>query len=432
LLSTLAKEARGNIFSSFSGEFIMFLPLTLLGEKTFYRIFFFLPSSMGQQLSSTTNNTQQATTSDIHWVPLQDPGNTTHVRYPAKSRDETHKRLMAAYQNEMRTDREDDESDARTEPAPPSTIHFYQGNEKEDGELYPATHGFYQACHNAWAYHASLVLSPDDVWLAIQAVFAGYMRVNAETLRTTFVSHEGKKELIVYMDDAPEDWKLFMTRVVEKITANSKIDMAATFVPSFTSSDAFDTSMKSLAVLDHMQLFFEYVYSFQCGVRRVGLKGNLADWELLRAYIEGLRAFAVPADKKDAYFTDATRTYTSWIDDLVRIADQLVATYKGTPDVIWWNSMIHERQTYGSGGSTYIKGWIIALLSANPTDQEMEVCDIKGMRFSVPVKHDYYGKITRMRVLGGFTGTLYDATLDSWSPQRSMTVLDDFAAIVDK
>jgi hypothetical protein len=212
-----------------------------------------------------------------------------------------------------------------------------------------------------------------------------------------------------------------------KVTANSKVDMAATFVPPFTSSDAFDTAMKSLAVMDHQQKFFSYSFCLQCGVRRVGLKGTLEDWQLLRKYISGMRAFAVPEGTKDVYFL-SKHTYSAWLDDLTDIADNLIATYKGEPVVAWWNNMITERRTYGSGASTYLKGWIIALVSANPIDQEMEPSQIKGMRFSVPVKHDDNGNITKMRVLGGFTGTLYDAETDSWTPQRSMAVLDDVPA----
>jgi hypothetical protein len=191
---------------------------------------------MGQL--STKAATEQV--GDIHWVSLQDPGKTDHKRRPAGPREEVAKQLLVAYQKELRVDKPDDRPWGRSaaaaagnEPAPPK-IHFYEGNESDKMELYIAKHGFYEACHNAWAHHGSLVLSPDDVWLAIQAVFAAYMRVNGEALRATFVAHEGQKELRIAMDDAPHDWKLFMTRVVAQVGGTLIFALAsARFVSPF-------------------------------------------------------------------------------------------------------------------------------------------------------------------------------------------------------
>ena len=378
---------------------------------------------MGQQPSKAKPNGGE-TIDGIKWVQLQKTGKPSHQRYPAGDRATVLQQLEMAYQKELRVEDEEDPFGLTQESSLPQ-VHFYQGNETEQRQLYVATHGFYEACQRAWAYHASLVLSPDDVWLAIQAVFAGYMRLNAEALRTIFVAYEGQKELCISMDDAPSDWHLFVARVVKQVTANSKVDMDTTFVPAFTSSDALDTAMKHVAVMDHCQQYFSYTFSTCCGVQRVGLKGELADWELLRTYIKGLRVFAVPADKKDAFFVTPTRTYASWLDDLDEIAKQLIATHRGTPNVDWWNKMITKRETHGSGAATYIKGWIIALVSGEPIDQEMKPSSIKSLRFSVPITRDNNGRITKLRLLGGFTGVLYDSKLDSWTPQRSMAVLDD-------
>jgi hypothetical protein len=210
-----------------------------------------------------------------------------------------------------------------------------------------------------------------------------------------------------------------------KVTANSKVDMAATFVPAFTSSTPLDVAMKHVAIMDHMKAYFTYSFMLCCGVRRVGLRGEVKDWELLRAYIQGLRAFAVPTGTKDHYFLDESRPYTSWLDDLTAIADQLLATRQGKPNVAWWNQMVtQEYGRKGSGGATYMQGWLIALISNRAIDRKMDMEDVTSVRFSVPVKHNNNGAVTDMRILGGFTGSIYDATTDSWTPQRSMAVLD--------
>jgi hypothetical protein len=48
----------------------------------------------------------------------------------------------------------------------------------------------------AYALHGDLVVSPDDIWLAIAMSFGEYVNKNAEDLRKKFVDHEGKKEII--------------------------------------------------------------------------------------------------------------------------------------------------------------------------------------------------------------------------------------------
>jgi hypothetical protein len=368
--------------------------------------------------------TDQAGTKDaITWAYIQEPGNATHKRPKAPTHDEANTAIRKALADEQRPDSKDWLGRRKALVKTPR-FYFYESTKHSQYELYPTGNGLFSACHNAWAHHGTLLLSPDDIWIAIQAIFAKYMNANAEALRSVFASHAGKKELRIAMDDAPEDWPLFMKRVVTQVTQNSKMDMDATFVPPFSSSTALDATMKHLAVMDHMQQYFAYTFSLQCGVRRVGLRGSLEDWRMLRAYIQGLGAFALQP-KEDAYFTDDTRTFASWLRDLTDIADKLIQTHQGYPDVNWWNRMITERTEHGSKTSTYLKGWITALVSNRAIDQEMSVDSVPTLRFSVPVKHDNNGVITNMRILGGLTGCTYCADLDVWSPQRSFAVMDD-------
>ncbi len=48
--------------------------------------------------------------------------------------------------------------------------------------------------------HGELVLSPDDVWLAILGSLSKYIDDYAEELRDLIVSHKDKKDLIVKYD----------------------------------------------------------------------------------------------------------------------------------------------------------------------------------------------------------------------------------------
>ena len=58
-------------------------------------------------------------------------------------------------------------------------------------------HAIFSAFLFAYNSHEDIVLSPDDIWLMICIYFSQYVNENAEQLRTLFVDHSGKKELII-------------------------------------------------------------------------------------------------------------------------------------------------------------------------------------------------------------------------------------------
>lgn len=57
--------------------------------------------------------------------------------------------------------------------------------------------GFFSAFLNAYNREGDVKVTPDDVWLVIMIYFSGYVKKNAEELRSAFVSHEGQKKLTV-------------------------------------------------------------------------------------------------------------------------------------------------------------------------------------------------------------------------------------------
>jgi hypothetical protein len=68
--------------------------------------------------------------------------------------------------------------------------------------IVPYGNGFVEGVMRAFQQDLHLVLRPDDVWLAITAQSSFYVNRHAEKLRTLFVAHEGKEELVVF-DPAP-------------------------------------------------------------------------------------------------------------------------------------------------------------------------------------------------------------------------------------
>jgi hypothetical protein len=186
--------------------------------------------------AESTSSSATAPTASA-WIDLHDPGASNHPHSKAGPREQTLARIVASLQAELRVD-DPKQRFSQSEKTAPPRIHHYQGTEATSpGDLYAGTHGLFDACHNAWAQHKALVLGPDDIWLAIQGIFAGYMSKNAEALRATFVAHAGQKELAIGMDDAPNDWPLFVSRVVAQVggtLVRMSLSLRALVSPLFT------------------------------------------------------------------------------------------------------------------------------------------------------------------------------------------------------
>ena len=55
--------------------------------------------------------------------------------------------------------------------------------------------GFVRAIHHSFELHCPLVLSPDDIWIAIAQGFANHVNANSDRLRHLFVNPVGKEAL---------------------------------------------------------------------------------------------------------------------------------------------------------------------------------------------------------------------------------------------
>ena len=67
----------------------------------------------------------------------------------------------------------------------------------ETSPIIPYGNGLVNGIIRAFQQDLHLVLRPDDIWLSILTQFNMFVNGNSEHLRTQFVAHEGKKELII-------------------------------------------------------------------------------------------------------------------------------------------------------------------------------------------------------------------------------------------
>ncbi|KAH8804434.1 hypothetical protein F5884DRAFT_406833 [Xylogone sp. PMI_703] len=225
----------------------------------------------------------------------------------------------------------------------------------QSGEaIIPYKNGFVDGIIRAFNQDLHLTLRPDDVWLAILIQFNYFVNGKAEILRSQFVAHEGKKQLIV-------DVRPFSLRFVEmgkfaQVAATLIQDnikdpkLKEWIIPNFSTTTDRDRSVASVVMMGTFQKYFEYFLGGGCGLPSVTLLGEKSDWQSLRTRL----------DKLPQYHEETA----AWAKLLIPIIDHMVATFdepdsQKTKD--FWMRCAFEAGAAGSGTSfVSLSGWITA------------------------------------------------------------------------
>ena len=208
------------------------------------------------------------------------------------------------------------------------------------------SHAIMEAVHFSYSDHYPLVLSPDHVWLAIAQGFAQHVNANAEALRKRFVSHEGKKMILIERDHfskgSPDnDWPGCFAEFSDKLAEyiGKKRDLV---ISNFTTTDPISKAASEVVLMDSMKSYFKYAVRTLCGIPRITLLGEVADWKSIRTRAENLAEYDLEW----------------WTKALVPVMDHFVRAAEGNPDVQFWDKMY--KQEGGSGGP-YATGWVNVL-----------------------------------------------------------------------
>lgn len=205
----------------------------------------------------------------------------------------------------------------------------------------PLSSGFMSAIHIAYDAHLPLTLSPDDLWCVIVRGLAIHINENAEKLRHLFVSHEGKKSLILEVlfskGDPSIDWEAVLAKFRDMISRNTSPGTADLTAHNFSTTGPVEATVGHVALMGAMQNYFRYGMMTACGIPTVTLLGTPEDWESIKLRVE-----------RD--FTRDAMDLGWWLDSLIPILDQFIRASKGDVDVPFWESIYKEKSM--SGGST--------------------------------------------------------------------------------
>ena len=223
------------------------------------------------------------------------------------------------------------------------------------GDQVPLDLGFVRAAIVAYNQHHGLMLRPDDVWQAVVTQLSIYIQKNAEKLRTKFVSHDGKKELVVRsggtLRTAP--WTEIGQMFVDAIQADIKDPSIAKWLtPDFSTTTVTDRMAASISVMATLQAYYDFKCELMCGLPSVDLLGTVEDWRKLLDKIERIAEF----DAGDGHLTE-------WTKMLRPVIAEMVATKEGKDNMDWWQRIANYEG--GGSGPTYLSGWITVFACFN-------------------------------------------------------------------
>jgi hypothetical protein len=205
-------------------------------------------------------------------------------------------------------------------------------------------HPLLSAVSRAFAEHRPLVLSPDAVWLTIASGVAQHIRLHADELRPSLVTHPGRKRLEVTIDGpVPEDAASWADLVAEfsKLLA-AEIRDAEVFECDFSTSTEVERTASRVVLMDAYSPYFSYWLTAVCGIPQITLTGTAGDWRKIRDRVDVIAGLGL---KK-------------WCRSLAPITDQFVRAAQGDVDVAFWRRIYNPADAYGG---KVITGWVARL-----------------------------------------------------------------------
>lgn len=275
----------------------------------------------------------------------------------------------------------------------------------------PSENGLVYAALHAYNHHHHLGIRPEDVWFTILSQLSFYVNTSPEELRSSFVPHEGKREVIVHgrgsMDTADFGaLAIAMTEEMDKSLVDK--DLMDWILLDFTTTTPGDTVTASVLMMGVMQSYFTHMLYMMCGLPSVTLLGEREDWVKIRQRLDRLGTWG----SKVPEFAERLKTVLRYF---IRTFDE-----SDSPEVHdFWSKIVHYMP--GGSGPMFLSGWLSAFCFWTPKGQRPKGswygCDIDGLSFlsvdtsdipsgfvSVPVKVYDNGKEIKTEMVAGLVG----------------------------
>lgn len=227
------------------------------------------------------------------------------------------------------------------------TQHSFPPSLFDTSHISSSHHGFVWAVFDAYSGHHNLKIRPEDVWFSILTQFRYYVNAHAEELRSSFVSHEGKKELVVHdkgLSCVPDfgAMALQMTALIDQNVVDK--ELRSWIMPKFSTTTETDDVVAAILMMGAMEKYFSYVMC-ACGIPSVTLLGEREDWVMIVEKLEKLHRLG----DEPARFAQLLRP----------ILNHFVASFDRpeSPEIrSFWDRCAHRDDRMS--GKDYLCGWL--------------------------------------------------------------------------
>lgn len=305
---------------------------------------------------------------------------------------------------------------------------------------YRTNNAFINAFLDAYNFHKTLVLKPDDIKLQILMIISTCVNNNPEKFRSHFVEHEGKKELIINNDVFSADYfcQKFGDLLEENILDK---EFAQHFKSKFTTTNQIISTVNNLTLMNTLKEYFSYTMVLECGIPAVVLEGTDEDWNKLAESYEFFKNIFLESELKSWFRhfdkvmklfmlmrksqqTKSDEDNTSMMGNLIKNITGLFRTNindttntdNNSNNMTYIKEMWKRVISYipqGSGGDKILGGWVRLFVPYNSHNKIIGGLDkdIPCMNLSnvEPDKKNYYKWQSEMKefYLGGGWGEMF-------------------------
>ena len=163
---------------------------------------------------------------------------------------------------------------------------------------YRTNNNFINAFLDAYNFHKTIKIRPDDIKLQILMIIATCINNNAEKYRHIFVDHKDKKELVLINSHFDAD---YFTQMFGKLLKKSikNPEFAKHYTSSFTTTNRIIKNVNNITLMNTLKEYFSFTMILECGIPAVILDGTLKDWIHLKNTYEYFKGILIDSELKD-------------------------------------------------------------------------------------------------------------------------------------
>lgn len=137
--------------------------------------------------------------------------------------------------------------------------------------------GFIQTIQECYDNHRPLILTPDNIWLAICQGVSIHVNENYNTLEDIIFNDNKPTQLIIRNDSleySSKHWGDFLNSLSNETRKYTKADFYSFFVSEFTSTSSIEKTAYQVTLLEAYKKGFEYVAETGCGIPSITIAGK--------------------------------------------------------------------------------------------------------------------------------------------------------------